>query len=152
MDLWAAALEQVQRENQKPLAFIRETLPAAEFNSALSEVTRERSLVEKLLTRNQTSLSLPSVTFGSEVELVDATSIRKADGVTVDWTMVRTRFALRKMRLVRLSLPVFSDDGMRALVAVWTTGGFDDGSGGGYVFQKKQGSWIVVDYLALWIT
>jgi hypothetical protein len=81
MDLWAAALEQVQRENQKPLAFIRETLPAAEFNSALSEVTRERSLVEKLLTRNQTSLSLPSVTFGSEVELVDATSIRKADGV-----------------------------------------------------------------------
>jgi hypothetical protein len=152
VEVWSAALEQVKRETQQPLAFIRETLPAAEFLGRVSKITQERVLVAKLLTRNQASLSVPLMTLAPAMELLDLVSIQKAGSVEVDWEIVRTRFTLRGMRLVRLSLPAFSDDGTRALVEIWTTGGFNDGRGGTWVFQKNNGSWTSVNYLRSWIS
>jgi len=37
-------------------------------------------------------------------------------------------------------------------VYVWETGGFDDSNGGGYIFERREARWVVVDYLAMWIT
>src|SRR5438876_7219751 len=58
VQLWAAALEQLQREQNKDFALANETLPSSDFASYLLNVTRERDLVDKLLKRNQSSPGL----------------------------------------------------------------------------------------------
>lgn len=53
---------------------------------------------------------------------------------------------------MRLSLPAFSEDGTRAMIYYRASGGFDDAQGAYMIFEKKEGKWVVVDYLAMWIT
>jgi len=129
---------------------MNETLTTAEFRDRLSTVTSEPILVDKLLRRNQSSLVIKSRVKPS-IELVDARTVRKRRSADLDMKVIGARFGQRG-RLVRLSLPVFSDDASRALVFTWTAGGFDDASGGGYVFERRQEQWTIVGYLAAWIT
>ena len=150
VEVWVAAIKQIRREQSKDLALVNETVPAAEFYR-LSDVTRERVLIDKLLLRNNSSFLISS-NVTSSIELVDAKSVRKSGRGEFDTNVISARFGQRNQRLVRLSLPVFSDDGARALVYTWAAGGFDDFRGGGYLFERKQGEWIIVDYLARWIT
>jgi len=72
------------------------------------------------------------------VDLVEIGFVRKV-GSEFDTDAIKAR----NQRVVRLSLPAVSDDGTRALVFSWTSGGFSDSSGGGYVFEKTQecGPW-----------
>jgi hypothetical protein len=151
VDVWVAAIIQIRREQSKDLALVNETVPAAEFRDRLSGVTRERVLIDKLLLRNNSSFLISS-NVTSSIELVDAKSVRKSGRGEFDTNVISARFGQRNRRLLRLSLPVFSDDGARALVYTWAAGGFDDFRGGGYLFERKQGEWIIVDYLARWIT
>jgi hypothetical protein len=141
VDVWVAAIIQIRREQSKDLALVNETVPAAEFRDRLSGVTRERVLIDKLLLRNNSSFLISS-NVTSSIELVDAKSVRKSGRGEFDTNVISARFGL----------PVFSDDGARALVYTWAAGGFDDFRGGGYLFERKQGEWIIVDYLARWIT
>jgi hypothetical protein len=152
VELWVAAVDQIQREKHpRTLALMNETLTAAEFQDHLSRVTAEPILVDKLLRRNQSLLVINS-TVKPSIELVDASTVRKPGSADLDMDVIGERFGQQRGRLVRLSLPVFSDDASRALVFTWTAGGFDHASGGGYVFERRQGQWIVVGYLAAWIT
>jgi len=130
---------------------MNETLTAAEFQNRLSRVTIESILVDKLLRRNQ-SLFVIDSSVKPSIELVDGSTVRKPGSADLDMDVIRARFGEQRARLVRLSLPVFSDDASRALVFTWTAGGFNDAGGGGYVFERRQGQWIVVGYLAAWIT
>ena len=151
VELWAAALEQLQREQKKDFALANETLPSSDFASYLSNVTRERDLVDKLLKRNESSPGFLNGVASSTTELVDVMAIRKPGAQDIDWIDLGRQFRLRKKLLVRLSLPVFSEDHMRALVYVWASEGFDASMGGGYMFQKRDNGWIIVDYLSPWI-
>jgi hypothetical protein len=130
---------------------MNETLVAAEFRDRLSGATSEAVLIDKLLRRNDSPAQISSSPKPS-IELVDARTVRRRGSTELDMGVVGARFGQQNRRLVRLSLPVFSDDGSRALVFTWTAGGFDDASGGGYLFERRRGEWIVVGYLGPWIT
>lgn len=152
VELWAAALSQIAREKQpQALALLNETLTVVDFPERLTSGTSEPVLVNKLLQRNRSPLVISSNVKPS-VELVDAPAVRKRGSPDLDMDAIRERFGQQRRRLVRLSLPVFSDDGSRALICTWTAGGFNDASGGGYVFERRQGQWVIVGYLAAWIT
>ena len=151
VQLWVAALEQLQREQNKDFALANETLPSSDFVSYLRNVTREQDLVDKLLKRNESSPGFLDGVASSTTELIDVTAIRKPGAQDIDWIDLGRQSRLRKKLLVRLSLPVFSEDHMRALVWVWASEGFDASMGGGYVFQKRDNGWIIVDYLSHWI-
>jgi hypothetical protein len=151
VELWTATLDQIQREKQpRALAVMNETLTAAEFRGRLENITSEPVLVDRLLRRNESAFRIRSNVKPS-IELVDSSTVRQRGRAELDMQAVGARFGQRSRRLVRLSLPAYSDDGARALVFTWTAGGFDDASGGGYLFERKQGQWIVVGYLAAWI-
>jgi hypothetical protein len=152
VELWVAALRQIQQEQRQELALLNETLPSAEFRDYLSNERREREpvLVDEALKRNESTVSIPS-RVQLTVELVDAKSVKDV-GSRFDIDIIGRRFGQQNRRLVRLSLPVFSKDGTRALVFSWTAGGFDKLEGRAYVFERRQREWIVVDYLYLWIT
>jgi hypothetical protein len=154
VDFWLAALKQIRSEQgSRVLALLNETLPSAEFRGHLRNKLGEREtvLVDKALARNTSTVSIPS-SLQLAIELVEAKSVRKAGSSEFDIDVLGRRFGQQGGRLVRLSLPVFSDDGTRALVFSELAGGFDDFEGRAYVFERKQGEWIVVDYLYLWIT
>ena len=86
------------------------------------------------------------------IELIDTRSVRQADSEHLDSVIIHKRFGEVNRKLVRLSLPVFSDDERRALVQVVTIGGVGNARGGAFLFEKKQDEWIVSKYLQLWIT
>jgi hypothetical protein len=66
----------------------------------------------------------------------------------VNWQECAKEFPAGK--LLRLSLPAFSDDGMRAVV-VYSASGFHDARGAHIVFEKKEETRTVVDYLGVWV-
>ena len=130
---------------------MNQTLTAAEFRDRLSSVTSESVLIDKLLRRNESPLLIRS-NVNPSIELVDATTVRKPGSAELDIDVIGARFGQQRRRLYDRVLPVFSDDGSRALVFTWTAAGFNDLSGGGYVFERRQEAWILVGYLAAWIT
>ena len=77
VQLWAAALEQLQREQNKDFALANETVPSSDFASYLRNVTRERDLVDKLLKRNESSPGFLNGVASSTTELIDVTAISK---------------------------------------------------------------------------
>ena len=148
-----ATIQQLQREdNRRPFTLVHETLPATEFTSLLERVTREHDMVAALIARNRVATLIPKAVLKLTPQTLSFASIVQPGTRDIDWDAVRTLITAPGTRPLRLSLPAFSEDGQRALVYVWATAGFDLSSGGGYLFEKKQGSWIIVDYLAPWIT
>ena len=83
--------------------------------------------------------------FGSppRTRLIEANSVQ-------NWADFSKQFPGAK--LVRFSLPAFSEDGTRAIVNYSASGGFENSQGAYMIFEKKQGVWTVVDYLGNWIT
>ena len=147
IELWKATLQVIQHDKREPLALLNETLPAVDIKRTLRAQDREPStLIDRALSRNEVIARISSP-IGAAVDLVEIASVRKV-GSEFDTDAIKAR----NQRVVRLSLPAISDDGTRALVFSWTSGGFNDSSGGGYLFEKKQGMWTFVDYVASWIT
>jgi len=150
LELWKVTLQAVSRENGRPLALLNETLPASEIEPRLrgrqDTDSPFRALVEHALSRNDKVARISSPVDPS-VELVEIASVRRV-GFEFDWNAIRAR----GQRVVGLSLPVVTDDGTRALVFSWTAGGFDDSSGAGYVFEKRQEGWTLASYIVVWVT
>jgi len=150
LELWTVTLEAVSRENGRSVALLNETLPAAEIEPRLRgrQDTEPvfRTLIERALGRNEMPVRISS-TVNPGVELLEIGSVRKP-GSGFDWETIRSHRQL----VVRLSLPVVTDDGTRALVFSWTACGFDCLSGAGYVFEKKPEGGTIIQYIAAWIT
>ena len=96
VQLWAAALEQLQREQNKDFALANETLPSSDFASYLRNVTREQDLVDKLLKRNESSPGFINGVASSTTELIDVTAIRKPGAQDIDWIDLGRQSRLRK--------------------------------------------------------
>ena len=119
------------------------TLPTLAFRT-LPDATRETSLLTLLRQRNSPPVSITGVRLPPNTRLVSS------DFCDLNWQQFSKKPPAG--RLLRLSLPAFSDDGMRAVIVYSAFGGFDDSQGAYMVFAKKQGTWTVVDYLGMWIT
>jgi len=146
-DLWTAAVEQVRRDLQVQhsgeLLIVNQTIPTSELHT-VRDSTRETHLLELLRQRNDsTRKSITGVRLPARTRLIEANSVQ-------NWADMSKQFPGTK--LVRFSLPAFSEDGAKVIVYYSATGGFNDSQGGYMIFEKKQGQWIVVDYLAMWIT
>jgi hypothetical protein len=152
VEVWVAALDQIGAEHPSDaLALMNKTLTTDEFGERLTNVTSERELVSRLMKLNVSS-SLIRLGVNRSVEILDASKLSEHNGRGLKMTRVRSRLARRRARLVQLSLPAFSGDASKALLFVRTTKGFDDISGGGYIFERREGKWIVSGYLAVWST
>jgi hypothetical protein len=53
--------------------------------------------------------------------------------------------------LLQLSRPVFSEDGTRAIIYYYASGGFDNEQGAYLILEQKQGRWVAVDTFGMWI-
>jgi hypothetical protein len=149
-DLWTAALEQVRRDLQVEfhgeLVILNETITTAELHPRSYDDIRERRLFDLLRKRNDSArTAIAGIRLSARTRLVEANSVQ-------NWDEFSKRFPGAK--LVRLSLPAFSEDGAKSIIYYSATGGPDDSRGGYMVFEKeeKEDRWIVVDYLSTWIT
>jgi hypothetical protein len=140
-DLWAAAVEQLRHgefgSDRGELVIVDETIPTAAFHE-LPDSTRELALVMRLRQRNAVPKRISDIRLPPNTRLVSASAAlgNQFPGATI----------------VRLSLPAFSEDGTRAIINYVASRGFDDSRGAYVIFDKKEGKWVVVDYLAPWIT
>lgn len=145
-ELWTAAVEQVQRDlqvqNQGELLILNQSLQTAELHSVRAEAIREPRLFDLLRQRNDsTRKAITGIRLPRRTRLVEANSVQ-------NWNAKRPPGE----KLVRFSLPAFSEDGAKGIVYYSATGGFDDSQGGYMIFEKNHGQWIVVDYVGMWIT
>ena len=150
-------VEQLRMElgQRGELVIIVETMPSREFHR-LQPSTRELALLNSLAQRNSARGLI------SDIQLPLKTRLRATDSITkplakgtsffddVNWDSFAKEFP--HGMLLRLSLPAFSEDGTKAIICYWASGGFDDSRGAYLIFEKKQGRWVVVDYLGAWIT
>jgi hypothetical protein len=147
-DLWTAVVEQLRGgefgQDRGELVLYNRTLPTSAFHT-LPESTREISLLTLLRRRNDsTSAVITGVRLPTNTRLVSSYF------GSVNWQEFSEKFPAGT--LLRLSLPAFSEDGARAIVVYSASGGFDNSRGAYMIFEKKEGKWIVVDYLGMWIT
>jgi len=147
-DLWTAALEQLRRglfgSDRGELVIVNYTIPTAELPS-LSDSPRETHLIDLLRQRNDaTRKPISGVRLPPRTRFIAATSVPNSENFSKAFPAGE--------KLVRFSLPAFSEDGTKAILYYWATGGFDDSQGGYLVFEKKQEQWIAVDALGVWIT
>jgi hypothetical protein len=120
------------------------TIPTAELHS-LSDSPRETHLLDLLRQRNDgIRKKITGVRLPPRTRFVAPSSVPNTENFS------KTFRAGEKV--VRFSLPAFSEDGTKAILYYWATGGFDDSQGGYLVFEKKQEQWIAVDALGMWIT
>jgi hypothetical protein len=160
VDLWAAVADQLRRgefgQDGRELAILDETIPTSQFQRPPDDAPRELTLMNLLRRRNNSTARITGVRLPPKTRLMSASFVRppNAQGRSFFDEMKWERFStdLRDMRLVRLSLPAFSEDRTRAIIYYSATGGFDDSRGAYMVYEKKQGQWTVVDYLYPWIT
>jgi hypothetical protein len=130
------------RQHRGELMICNQTLPASAFHT-LRDSTRETSLLTLLRRRNESTSTLTT-----GLRLPPNTRLVTSCCEMVNWQECAKEFPA--VKLLRLSLPAFSDDGMRAVV-VYSASGFNDARGAHMVFEKKQGIWTVVDYLGRWV-
>jgi hypothetical protein len=147
-DLWTAAVEQLRRglfgQDRGELVIVNQTIPTAELHN-LSDSPRETRLLDLLRQRNEaTRKPISGVRLPPRTRFV-------APSAVPNWENFSGTFRAGE-KVLRFSLPAFSEDGSRAIVYYWATGGFDDSQGGYLVFESKQEQWIVVDALGIWIT
>ena len=148
-DLWTAAVEQVRRDlqvqNQGELVILNQTIPTAELRPLSADAMRETRLFGLLRKRNDsTRTAITGIRLPPRTRLVEANSVQ-------NWEEFSNRFP--RAKLVRFSLPAFSEDGVKAIVYYSATGGFDDSQGAYMIFEMmKNGQWLVRDYLGMWIT
>lgn len=155
-DLWTAALEQLRSgefgQQRGELVILNETMPTAAFYD-LPDSTRELALLNRLRRQNDSTVKpIAGVRLPPNTRL-SPNLFRKPNqqgGSLSDWEFFSKEFPQAK--LVRLSLPAFSEDGTRAIIYYTASGGFDDAQGAYMIFERKQGKWVVVDYLVMWIT
>lgn len=154
--LWTAALEQLRGgefgRHRGELVILDETLGTSAFHE-LPDSTRELALLNLLRRLNDSAAKpITGVRLPPNTRL-SPNVIRKPNqqgGSLSDWKFFTQEFPQAK--LVRLSLPACSEDGTRAMIYYRASGGFDDAQGAYMIFEKKQGKWVVVDYLLTWIT
>jgi hypothetical protein len=147
-DLWTAAVDQLGRglygQDRGELVIVNQTIPTAEFHNLLDS-PRETHLLDLLRQRNDgTRKPISGVRLPPRTRLV-------APSAVPSWEHFSETFRAGE-KVLRFSRPAFSEDGSRAILYYWATGGFDDSRGGYLVFEKKQEQWSVVDALGLWIT
>lgn len=145
-ELWTVAVEQVRRDLQVgggELVILNQTIPTSELH-IVRDSTREPHLLDLLRQRNDsTRKSISGVRLPPGARLVDPSSVQ-------NWADFSKQFSGAK--LVRLSLPAFSQDGSRAILYFSATGGFNNSRGGYLVFEKKQDQWVAVGGIGMWIT
>jgi hypothetical protein len=154
VELWSVMLEQAVRETgRSAYILLDKTVASAQFRNSLRSRRPGSVLFDPLLQRNEVVARVTGLQLPSNVRLVDANlllrSAREGQGVTVDFEVLKKEFP--GSTLVQLSLPAFSQDGTKAVMYYWATGGFDDSWGTCYVFEKREGSWIIVDAPWSWI-
>lgn len=147
-NLWTAALEQLRHglfgQDRGELVMVNETIPTAELRGPLDS-PRERHLLDLLRQRNEaTRKSISGVRLPPRTRFVAPSSVPKAENFSETFRAGE--------KVLRFSLPAFSEDGSRAILYYWATGGFDDSQGGYLVFEKKQERWTITDALGMWIT
>jgi len=141
-EVWTAVIEQVLRDVGGVLLIVNETIPTADLHGVRSDGVREERLLDLLRQRNNsttkviTGVRLPPRARLVNADVVQSWEANKAPGD----------------KLVRVSLPAFSEDGTKSLVYYSATGGFDDSRGGYMIFQKREGRWIAVDFFGVWVT
>ena len=147
-DIWTAAVEHLRRgvfgSDRGELVIVNYTIPTAELHS-LSGSPREAHLLDLLRRRNDaTRKPISGVRLPPQTRFIAPTSVP-------NWENFSQTFRAGE-KVVRFTLPAFSEDGTKAILYYWVTGGFDDSQGGYLVFEKKQEQWIAVDELGMWIT
>ena len=146
-ELWTAAVAQLRGsefgQDKRELIICDRTLHTLAFRT-LQDSTRETGLLTLLRRRNSTSVSITGVRLSPNTRLLSSDFC----------DLTRQQFSQKPPpgRLLTLTLPAFSDDGMRAIIVYSAFGGFDDSQGAFMIFEKKNGKWIVTDYLEMWIT
>jgi len=155
VELWSVMLEQAVRETgRSAYIFLDKTVASAQFRNSLRSTRPGSVLFDPLVQRNEVVARITGLQLPSNVSLVDANLLlrtaREGQGATVDFEVLKKEFP--GSMLIQLSLPALSQDGTKAVMYYWATGGFDDSRGTCYVFEKREGRWIIVDAPWSWIT
>jgi hypothetical protein len=156
LDLWKAIFGQPGSK----YAVLNETLPSSWIRGTPADL-KERSdaeLVVRMLRRNEVSVALSAELLAPlNLPIVDIQSVQKATASAdrareFDYDAIRTQFGQKGLKVIRVSLPAFSDDGNRVALYYWWCGGFDDAGGGGQILQRQQGRWVTIAGFGVWIT
>ena len=155
IDLWRAALEQLQRDHtsevlvpfNKSLAVERDRVSYA-YTSADQPT---RALFDRLVDRNRVSVRLPTSVRMGRFKLNDLNRMRNSYG-DFEWARLRIFSWRGPVWAVYLSLPALSDDGTRGGVYTLMRRGFDSGRGAGYVFEKSNGRWVLRNRFGVFIS
>jgi hypothetical protein len=146
-DIWTVAVELLLRgefSNRGELVIVNQTIPSSELHP-LPDSPRETHLLDLLRQRND-AVRKPI----TGVRLPPRTRFVAPHSIPTWENFSKTLRAGEKV--LRFSLPAYSEDGTRAILYYWATDGFDDSQGAYLVFEKKQGQWVAVDALGMWIT
>src|SRR5262249_54146550 len=103
----------------RPYVLLNQTLPASWIRGAASDQRSktDADLVENLRRRNASTLQLPDEVIATVgLPVVDIKSIRKTSARTdtaqeFDYDAIWRQFGQRGVRVLRISLPAFSEDG-----------------------------------------
>lgn len=161
LDVWRAALMQVQRDRQSDrlghlggpndLVLLSYTIPAQGIRSHLAEGQLDDPLIRRLLEQNPISVRLPRSFRVPPFRVLDVDRYRDHYG-RVEWDRILAFASRERVWRVSASLPAFSDDGKQAIVYTVASAGFEDGHGGGFVFAKVDGQWVLRSRFAGWIS
>lgn len=161
LEVWRAALIQVQRDRQSPqsghasgprnLVLLSHTIAADGIRENLVSAQLDDALVQRLLKQNPVSVRLPRALRLRPFRVLDLDQYRDHYG-RIECDRVEAFTSRERVWSVSASLPAFSDDGMHAIVYTEASAGFGDGHGAGFVFEKVDGQWLLRSRFAGWIS
>lgn len=148
-DVWTATVEVLRGglfgQLRGDLVIVNETIPTSEFHTLHDPPAGEAGLAALLRQRNDsTRTSIKGVRLPARTRFIAPRSVPS-------WENFSTTFRAGE-KVLRLSLPAFSEDESRVILYYWATGGFDDSQGGYLVFEKRAEQWTLVDTFGIWIT
>ena len=155
LDVWRAAVEQIRRDSQfrsSRLAILNQTIASDSIREHLHETQLKDVLIQRLLDQNPVSVRLPPSLRLPPFRILDLDQFLDHYR-RFEWERFDRFTSSERLWRVSVSRPGFSDDGTRAIVyTVTSPRRFEGGHGGGFVFEKFDGQWVLCERFATWIS